>query len=64
MVNLGWRVYQVMGLDLDDVEVILNKCLKGNKYFKLWNMRPSKNDLMERSLDWWEGKIAYYKYKG
>jgi len=27
-------------------------------------MRPSKDDLMERPLDWWEGKIAHYKYKG
>ena len=64
MVNLGWWGYQGMGLDVDAVKVILNKCLNENKYFKVWSMRPSKDDLMERPLDWWEGKIAYYKYNG
>ena len=37
--------------------------LKENKYFKVWNICPSKDDLIERPLDWWEGKITYYKYK-
>ena len=64
MVNLGWWGYQGMGLDVDAVKVILNKCLNENKYFKVWSMRPSKDDLIERPLDWWEGKIAYYKYNG
>ena len=64
MIYLGWLGYQGMGLDVDAVKVILKKCLKENKYFKVWSMSPSRNDLMERPLDWWEGKVAYYKYKG
>ncbi len=63
MVDLGWWGYKGMGLDVDVVKVILNKCLKENKYFKVWSMSPSKDDLIERPFDWWEGKIAYYKYK-
>ena len=25
---------------------------------------PFNSDLIECPLDWWEGKVAYYKYKG
>ncbi|MDA9183104.1 hypothetical protein N9O26_00030 [Flavobacteriaceae bacterium] len=32
---LVWLGYQGMGLDVDDVKVILEKCLKENKYFKM-----------------------------
>ena len=35
MMYLGWLGYQGMGLDVDDVKVILEKCLKENKYFKM-----------------------------
>ena len=63
MVNLGWWGYQGMGLDVDAVKVILNKCLKENKYFKVWNMKW-KGGIGEMPMDWWEGKVAYYKYKG
>ena len=62
MVNLGWWGYQGMGLDVDAVKVILNKCLKENKYFKVWNMRW-KGDIRDMPMDWWEGKVAYYFYK-
>ena len=50
-------------LDVDAVKVILNKCLKENKYFKVWRMNW-KGDISDMPMDWWEGKIAYYKYKG
>jgi hypothetical protein len=44
-------------------KVILNKCLKENKYFKVWRM-SWKGDISDMPEDWWEGKFAYYKYKG
>ena len=62
MVNLGWWGYQGMGLDVNAVKVILEKCLKENKYFKVWNMKW-KGDIKDIPMDWWEGKVAYYKYK-
>ena len=62
MVNLGWWGYQGMGLDVDAVKVILEKCLKENKYFKVWNMKW-KGDIRDMPMDWWEGKVAYYKYR-
>ena len=61
MVNLGWWGYQGMGLDVDAVKVILNKCLKENKYFKVWSMNWKGPDPMP--CDWWQGKVAYYTYK-
>ena len=63
MVDLGWWGHKGMGLDVDDVKVILKKCLKENKYFKVWNLNW-KVDINEMPTDWWEGKITYYKYKG
>ena len=63
MVNLGWWGYKGLGLDVEAVKVILNKCLKENKYFKVWNLNW-KVDINEMPTDWWEGKITYYKYKG
>ncbi len=60
---LGTFGYVGMGLDVDDVKVILEKCLKENKYFKVWNMKW-KGKLEDFPDDWWEGKVAYYKYKG
>ena len=61
MMYLGWLGYQGMGLDVDDVKVILEKCLEENKYFKVWNMKRKGSINMD--LDWWDGKVAYYKYK-
>ena len=63
IVDLGWWGYQGMGLDVDAVKVILENCLKENKYFKVWRMNW-KGDISDMPMDWWEGKIAYYKYKG
>ena len=63
MMYLGWWSYQGMGIDVDDVKVILEKCLKENKYFKVWNMKW-KGKIQDLPNDWWEGKVAYYKYKG
>ncbi|MDA9833879.1 hypothetical protein N9C46_04950, partial [Flavobacteriaceae bacterium] len=63
MINLGWWGYQGMGLDVDTVKIILEKCLKENKYFKVWRMNW-KGDISDMPMDWWEGKVAYYKYKG
>ena len=50
-------------MHLYDVKVVLEKYLKENKYFKVWviNWKENLNDI---PLDWWEGKVAYYKYKG
>ena len=61
MVNLGWWGYQGMGLDVDAVKVILEKCLKENKYFKVWDMKWKGPGPLP--CDWYEGKVAYYKYK-
>ena len=58
-----WRGYTGIGMDVDDVKVILEKCLKENKYFKVWNMKW-KGKIQDLPNDWWEGKVAYYKYKG
>ena len=62
MIYLGWWGYQGMGLDVDAVKAILKKFLKENKYFKVWNMKW-KGDINDMPMDWWEGKVAYYKYK-
>ena len=35
LIYLGWLGYQGMGLDVDAVKVILEKCQKENKYFKV-----------------------------
>ena len=61
MVDLGWWGYQGMGLDVDDVKVILNKCLKENKYFKVWRM-SWKVDISDMPMDWWGGKTFFYVF--
>ena len=61
MMNLGGWGYQGMGLEVDEVKDILEKCLKENKYFKVWSMKW-KGDIRDVPMDWWEGKIAFYKY--
>ena len=63
MIYLGWLGYQGMGLDVDAVKVILEKCLKENIYFKVWNIKW-KGKIQDLPNDWWEGKVVYYKYKG
>ena len=63
MIFLGWWGYTGMGMDVDDVKVILEKCLEENKYFKVWNMKW-KGDISDMPMDWWKGKVVYYKYKG
>lgn len=62
MMDLGWCGYTGMGLNVDQVKVILEKCLKENKYFKVWNMKW-KGYIGEMPKDWWEGKVVYYFYK-
>tara|TARA_B100000780_G_C20896645_1_gene356832 strand:- start:123 stop:314 length:192 start_codon:yes stop_codon:yes gene_type:complete len=58
---LGTLEYVGMGLGVGEVKKILEKCIKENKYFKVlelnWKVDGSIPD------DWWEGKVAYYKYK-
>ena len=39
MMDLGWSGYTAMGMSVDQVKVILEKCLKENKYFKVWDMK-------------------------
>ena len=63
MMNLGWWGYQGIGLGVDSVRNIIEKCLRDNKYFKVWCL-SWKGDISDMPEDWWEGKIAYYKYKG
>jgi len=62
MMYLGWLGYQGMGLDVDDVKVILEKCLKENEYFKVKNMK-GKGKIQDFPVDWWEGKVVYNRYK-
>lgn len=62
MIYLGWWGFTGMGMDVDDVKVILEKCLKENKYFKVWSMNW-KGDISDMPVDWWEGKVVYYKHK-
>ena len=61
MMNLGWWGYQGMGLEADEVKDILEKCLKENKYFKVWELNYKGNGSIPD--DWWEGKVVYYRYK-
>jgi len=63
MIYLGWWGYTGIGMNVEDVKVILEKCLKENKYFKVWRMNW-KGDIGDMPMDWWEEKVAYYKYKG
>ena len=60
MMNLGWWGYQGMGLEADEVKDILEKCLKDNKYFKVWELNYKGNGSIPD--DWWEGKVVYYRY--
>ena len=50
MMNLGWWGYQGMGLEADEVKDILEKCLKENKYFKVWSMKW-KGDIRDIPMD-------------
>ena len=61
MMNLGCWGYQGMGLEVDEVKDILEKCLKENKYFKVWELNYKGNGSIPD--DWWEGKVVYYRYK-
>lgn len=58
MLSLGWFGYTGMGLNVKAVKEILQKCLKENKYFKVWSMNWKGPEPMPR--DWWQGKAAYY----
>ena len=62
MLYLGWFGYTGMGLNVDEVKEVLEKCLRENKYFKVWQM-SWKGKIDEMPLDWWEGKVAYYHLK-
>ena len=59
--DLGLFGYTDKGSNIDQVKVILEKCLKKNKYFKVWNMKWKGPSLMP--LDLYDGKGAYYRYK-
>ena len=61
MMDLGWSGYTGMGMSVDQVKVILEKCLKENKYFKVWDMKWKGPGSMP--CDWYEGKVAYYRIK-
>tara|TARA_S200000501_G_scaffold24084_1_gene20845 strand:+ start:815 stop:1027 length:213 start_codon:yes stop_codon:yes gene_type:complete len=39
MYDLGWPGYTGMGLNVDEVKDILEKCLLENKYFKVWDIK-------------------------
>ena len=38
MLSLGWFGYIGMGLNVEAVKEILQKCLEEKKYFKVWSM--------------------------
>tara|TARA_B100000963_G_C22637007_1_gene678157 strand:- start:1898 stop:2179 length:282 start_codon:yes stop_codon:yes gene_type:complete len=61
MMDLGWSGYTGMGLRVDQVKVILEKCIRENKYFKVWDMKWKGPGSIPR--DWYEGKVAYYRIK-
>ena len=60
MYDLGRNGYSGMGLNVDEVKDILEKCLLENKYFKVWVMKWKGPGHMP--CDWYEGKVAYYNY--
>jgi hypothetical protein len=47
---------------VETVKEILQKYLEENKYFKVWSTNWKGQEPMP--CDWWQGKVAYYKYKG
>ena len=47
---------------VEAVKEILQKYLEENKYFKVWSTNGEGQEPMP--CDWWQGKVAYYKYKG
>ena len=47
---------------VEAVKEILQKYLEENKYFKVWSTNWKGKEPMP--CDWWQGKVAYYKYKG
>ena len=59
--SLGYSGYSLLGLGVDEVKVVLEKCLKENKYFKVWELNYKGNGSIPD--DWWEGKVVYYRYK-
>ena len=60
MFDLGRNRYCGMGLNVDEVKDIIEKCLLENKYFKVWNMKWKGPGPMP--CDWYEGKVAFYNY--
>ena len=58
---LGTLEYVGMGLGVGEVKKILEKCIKENKYFKVLELNWKGDGSIPD--DWWEGKVAYYKYK-
>ena len=60
MMDLGQSGYTGMGMSVDQVKVIFEKCLRENKYFKVSDMKQKSPGLIP--CDWYEGKVAYYKY--
>ena len=59
--SLGYSGYSGLGLGVDEVKIVLEKCLKENKYFKVWELNYIGNGSIPD--DWWEGKVVYYRYK-
>jgi len=47
---------------VEALKEILQKYLEENKYFKVWSTNWEGQEPMPS--DWWQGKVAYYKYKG
>ena len=62
MLSLGQFGYTGMGFNVEAVKEILHKCLRENKYFKVWSISWKGPEPIP--CDWWQGKVAYYKYKG
>ena len=62
MEYLGDTGYTGMGMNVNDIKKILERCLKEGKYFKVHDINWKGDDPMPD--DWWEGKVVYYNYKG
>ena len=47
-----------------DLQTLMKKFKKKFPKIELKMNMTWKDDISDMLMDWWEGKIAYYKYKG
>lgn len=61
MLSLGWFGYTGMGLNVESVKEILQKCLEESMYIKVWSISWKGPEPMPS--DWWKCKVVYNNYK-